>query len=350
MDSNFQEKVDREASGSADTRHSAFLFGEFKAGVDGAASEIFDRYVIRLVALARSRFNRGMQRRIDPEDIVHSAYRSFFVRAAEGDFELRQPGDLWRLLAQITLNKVRKQTERQTAVKRDYRKEIVDPGQAHAAPEATPEEAAALVEQVQLITEQLSEDERVVFNAFLRGDSDEAIAVKLTKSSRTIRRMLARIRSIAERELAESKLHSGDQREGIPPLIDPLAYSDFRLQQLIGAGGMGKVYRATRLSTDETVAVKALRKDQQEDTRAVRQFLHEAEVLKELHHPGIIRLHGIGRFPSGGYFIVMDWVDGEDLQTAIDQRQIVLSEALRILASVAEAISHSHNAGVITVT
>lgn len=139
-----------------------------------------------------------MRRRIDPEDVVHSAYRSFFLRAAEGDFELHESGDLWRLLAQITLNKVRKQAERQTAQRRDVsREEVLDAALPSAAPHATPEEVAILVEQVRLIVERLSGDERQALTAMLAGASVDEIAGKLAKSPRTIRRVMGTLGYLA---------------------------------------------------------------------------------------------------------------------------------------------------------
>lgn len=275
-------------------------------------------------------------------------YRSFFLRAADGAFELQQSGDLWRLLAQITLNKVRKQAERQAAARRDFRRdEAIEAAPHQAAPEPAPEEAAALVEQVRLVAERLSGDERLALAAFLQGDSDDEIARQLSKSPRTVRRALARVRALVEREVLGLNPSSGGAEPDAPPLTNPLPYSDFRLERLIGAGGMGKVYRATQLSTGETVAVKALRKERQTDSRAVRQFLHEAEVVAGLNHPGVIRVHGLGRFPSGGYFLVMNWIDGTDLQSLVDSGGIDFHETLRILRAAAEAISHSHQAGVV---
>ncbi|WP_146444362.1 protein kinase domain-containing protein [Botrimarina colliarenosi] len=323
------------------------LLDRFQAGDSQAAPEIFDRYVARLIGLARSRLSQGLKRRIDPEDVVHSAYRSFFVHAAEGDFALEQSGDLWRLLAQITLNKLRKQAERHTAARRDFRRDEGDAKAAfQASAEPAPEEAAALIEQVRLVAERLSADERFVLSAYLRGDSVDMIAKRLAKSPRTVRRALARVRTQTERQL----LGSGECCEvsvDETPLEYPIPYSDFRLERLIGAGGMGKVYLATQQSTGEVVAVKALRKVRQTDNRAVKQFLHEAAVVERMDHPGVIRVRGLGRFPTGGYFIVMDLIDGGDLQTLIDTQRLPLTAAVAILERVAEAIVHAHQAGVV---
>jgi len=344
MDRESQKKT----TGDPSAAESMLLLDRYQAGDSEAAAELFDRYVARLIALARSRLSRGMRRRVDPEDVVHSAYRSFFLRAADGAFELQQSGDLWRLLAQITLNKVRNQAERHTAARRDLRRDdAIEAAPHQTTPEPTPEEAAVLVEQIRLVAERLSGDERHTLAAFLQGDSVDEIARQLSKSPRTVRRALARVRALVEREVLGVNPGSGDPEPDVPPLTNPLPYSDFRLERLIDAGGMGKVYRATQLSTGETVAVKALRKEQQTDSRAVRQFLHEAEVVAGLNHPGVIRVHGLGRFPSGGYFLVMNWIDGTDLQSLVDSGGIDFHETLRILRAAAEATSHSHRSGVV---
>ena len=80
--------------------------------------EVVDRFVDRLIALARSRLSPKLARRIDPEDIVQSACRSFFRCVNAGRYELRQSNDIWKLLAAITVNKVRRQVERNTAARR----------------------------------------------------------------------------------------------------------------------------------------------------------------------------------------------------------------------------------------
>ena len=99
------------------------LLNRFRRGDDRAAHEIFDRYTLRLIGLTRTRLSAKLARRIDPEDVVQSVYRSFFRAAEQGNFELRQNGDLWRLLAAITLNKVRMQARKNRAVKRSLHRE-----------------------------------------------------------------------------------------------------------------------------------------------------------------------------------------------------------------------------------
>ena len=94
------------------------LLEMYQAGENEAATVLFDRYVARLIALARSRIGARLRRRIDPEDVIQSAYRSFFVHARVGEYQLQKTGDLWRLLAGITLHKLYGQIEKHTAGKK----------------------------------------------------------------------------------------------------------------------------------------------------------------------------------------------------------------------------------------
>ncbi|MCH9654821.1 MAG: hypothetical protein K0U89_13250 [Planctomycetes bacterium] len=125
------------------------LLQMYQNGQSEAAAAIFDRYVARLIALARSRIGPKLLRRVDAEDIVQSAYRSFFVHAKRDEYQLNKAGDLWRLLASITLHKLYGQFEKHTAAKRsiDY-EEPTDMATATAtAPEPSAEEVVAIVEE-----------------------------------------------------------------------------------------------------------------------------------------------------------------------------------------------------------
>ena len=102
---------------------SARLLQDWRNGDEGAASRLFERYVERLIGLARSRLSSRMQRRVDAEDVVQSAYRSFFSKAGTGRYTIEEGARLWPLLAAITLSKVRKQVEFNTAQKRNVSQE-----------------------------------------------------------------------------------------------------------------------------------------------------------------------------------------------------------------------------------
>lgn len=329
------------------------LLDQFLAGQDEAADVIFARYVERLLALARTRISPKLRRRIDPEDVVQSAYRSFFLHARDGRYHLDHSGDLWRLLASTTLHKLYGQIEKQTAAKRSINQEIAE--EAALAALATREpgiaEVIAVAEQLTLIMDGLVADERFVLTATLQGQNPEEIAKALGKSERTVRRLAARAKREFEKQLLSESAHRRrrgveESRSAVQPAVS-LRFADYVLEELIGSGGMGKVYRATEKRSGRTVAVKSLRKALQHDDRAVSQFVQESQVLAKLRHPNIVRVAGLGRFPAGGYFIVMDFVPGGDLQARLKAGPLSVHEAVAICKDVASAVRHAHDHGIV---
>src|SRR4051794_22331363 len=83
------------------------IMTRLRAGDDGTTREVFRRFAARLIGLARSQLDSRIIRKEDPEDVVQSVYRSFFRRAADGQFACDTWGDLWSLLTVITVRKCR---------------------------------------------------------------------------------------------------------------------------------------------------------------------------------------------------------------------------------------------------
>ena len=147
-------------------------------------------------------------RRTDPEDAVQSAFRSFFRRAREGAFELRQSGDLWRLLAAITVNKVRRQARKQSAEKRrgdaERSSDILFgiPPEAVAA-EPTPTEAAILVEELERVHSELSPLQRRILERRAQGCSIAETADAAGCTERTVYRSEERYESLLRKRLKQ---------------------------------------------------------------------------------------------------------------------------------------------------
>src|SRR5262249_61921152 len=99
------------------------LLDRWRAGDQQAAADLFARYAERLLALARDRLSSQLAPRLDPQDVVQSACGSLFIGVRDGRYVLQQSGDLWRLLAAITLHKVRQKARHHTADKRSVRRE-----------------------------------------------------------------------------------------------------------------------------------------------------------------------------------------------------------------------------------
>ena len=168
------------------------LLARYQAGDQAAADEMFRRYVSRLTVLARARLAPRVARRVDADDIVMSAYRSFFVRARGGRLSLRRSGDLWRLLAAITINKVRRQAAHHQAEKRSIRREedLTASATEFFANHPSAEHAVAAAEELERIMEALSPAKRRILELRLLDYSHAEIAADLGRSERTVRRML----------------------------------------------------------------------------------------------------------------------------------------------------------------
>jgi tRNA A-37 threonylcarbamoyl transferase component Bud32/DNA-directed RNA polymerase specialized sigma24 family protein len=305
---------------------------------EAAAEELFRRYAGRLTALARSRLSQALAARVDAEDVVQSAYRSFFLLARDGEVLLRESGDLWRLLVRITLRKVYRSARRHSADCRSVGREHPRPDEMEAAAlsrEPTPAEAAALADELRGVLAPLGAAQRRMVEMRLQGHEVEVIAAQVRRSARTVRRILAAFAGELERRLSDAPP---------PPEEGLLAYSDVVLLRQLGQGGMGKVYRATWRGSEVPVAVKLLRKPLRGHQTAAARFREEAALLARLRHPGIVAVHGVGLLPDGGHFLVMDLVEGSDLAR---QPRPPAAEALRWVAEAADAIAYAHTMGVI---
>lgn len=187
------------------------LLDRYRAGDEHAATELYDCYVERLIALARTRLSRKMGRRVGPDDIVQSVFRSFFTKAREGQFVFAESEDLWRLLSSITVTKVLRQVQRNRRGKRsiDLEESIMAPGAAIRIPAEfvlkgpSPTHAMVLLEELEHIMANLKPLYREVLEMRLRGDTTEEIAQQSSRSERTVRRVMEHIQELLEERLKQ---------------------------------------------------------------------------------------------------------------------------------------------------
>jgi hypothetical protein len=118
----------------------------------------------------------------------------------------------------------------------------------------------------------------------------------------------------------------------------------FELEQPIGTGGMGTVFRARDSLSGQTVAVKIISDGQ---GHLAERFAREVKVLAELSHPGIVRYISHGVTAAGKQFLAMEWVDGEDLKTRLERGPLTLGESVTLATRVAEALGAAHARGVV---
>lgn len=122
----------------------------------------------------------------------------------------------------------------------------------------------------------------------------------------------------------------------------------YRVESFLGEGGMGSVLRATQIALRRPVAIKLMRRDKTLASNAVERFRREAIALARLKHPHIVTIHDITDSPELGTYIVMEYVEGDSLQTVISrEHRIEPSRAVTILRQACEAIEAAHRAGVL---
>lgn len=120
----------------------------------------------------------------------------------------------------------------------------------------------------------------------------------------------------------------------------------FRIEEMIGAGAMAVVYKATQLSLDRPVALKILPKEFARKESFVRQFDSETDLLASLNHPNIVGIIDRGR-EADTYFFAMEYVEGTTLGELLAAGRLDEEFFLRIVEQCAEALSYAHSKGII---
>jgi len=128
------------------------------------------------------------------------------------------------------------------------------------------------------------------------------------------------------------------------PLVGTVISGRFRVEDVIGQGGMGKVYRARHLALDRTVALKMLKPQLLEDPTLVGRFEREAKAASRLNHPNVIQVLDFGRLENDGtLYIVMEYVQGKDLRLVLRDDWPLAEERLcNIMAQVCSALGEAH--------
>lgn len=120
----------------------------------------------------------------------------------------------------------------------------------------------------------------------------------------------------------------------------------YQILERLGQGGMGVVYKAHDIKLNRNVALKVLPADGVAGDERTRRFIHEARAASALNHPNIITVHEIGQ-ADGLDFIVMEFVSGRTLEAVIDGKGMLVAEALRCAAQMADALAAAHKAGIV---
>jgi RNA polymerase sigma-70 factor (ECF subfamily) len=182
--------------------------GRLRTGDPAVATEVFQRFASRLIALARSHLDTIIRGKEDAEDVVQSVYKSFFTRFQAGQFELASWNQLWSLLTVFTVRKCADRADYFRAQQRDAAREVAlatDSGSSCTAadPEPTPFEAAVLAETVERLFRELDADDQPILELSLQGYTAPEISSRLGRAERTVRRLREHVKERLQTMLRE---------------------------------------------------------------------------------------------------------------------------------------------------
>lgn len=189
---------------------------KLRRGDPDAAKLVFDRFARRLIGLAAHRLPAVLRAKVDPEDVVQSAFRSFFAAQATGRFEFDGWDALWAMLTVITVRKCGKRLTHFRAASRDFRREIATAADGtsivYETPglDPTPAEAAIWADTLDQILSDLKEAERPVVLMRLQGYAIAEIATHVGRSERTVLRVLEGVRNHLERLTLDDEGEPGE--------------------------------------------------------------------------------------------------------------------------------------------
>jgi len=135
----------------------------------------------------------------------------------------------------------------------------------------------------------------------------------------------------------------------VDPYIGTRIGDDIEILALAGRGGMGRVYRARQERLDRDVAVKILHRELSCNPELVQRFHREAKIVCKLQHPHVVEVFFVGQLPDGALYIVMEYLDGLSLASALAQAggTMPIDRALSIMVQICDAVGEGHARGIV---
>jgi eukaryotic-like serine/threonine-protein kinase len=122
---------------------------------------------------------------------------------------------------------------------------------------------------------------------------------------------------------------------------------EYEIESTVGHGGFGTVFKAVHPLIGKVVAIKVLSRQYSADPEMVARFIDEARAVNQIHSRYIIDIFSFGQLPDGRHYYVMEYLEGEPLDTTIARRgHVTLADALPILRGIAKALDAAHGKGI----
>lgn len=126
--------------------------------------------------------------------------------------------------------------------------------------------------------------------------------------------------------------------------IESLLFNRYQVLSIVGTGGMGTVFKGKQQPLDRLVAIKFLKQQDKEHDEIFRQ---EARLASLLDHPNIIHVYDFGHAKNGQPFMIMDFVDGGDLDALLKRTTLTIDESMHIFRQICQGMAHAHAKGII---
>ncbi|MET0793860.1 MAG: protein kinase, partial [Polyangiaceae bacterium] len=325
-------------AGGAEVSDAALVAMYRETNSDVAFSELIRRHQIAIFRLLLTLLG-------DPDEAEKLCEQTFFEAGRKLE-QLSDPTGFQPWLASVARGLVQKQ---QAASGKKQKNKSALPKQAPAT-----DPRAVVKQQVRGVLGELSNDERAALVlADLEGDSYEAIGATLGTSAAGAEQLVELARSKFVDALvrrAEDEGTVAAPSSAVAMDLEPgrLLGKRFRIEQRLGAGGMGAVFRATDTKTGHEVALKTLLPEAAKDAGLRKRFEREAQILRKIEHPNFVRFVEYGSGSSEPAYVVMELLDGDALSKLIlNESRLVPQRALHITRHVLTGLQHAHQLGIV---
>jgi tetratricopeptide (TPR) repeat protein len=330
---------------------------QLKQGDRQAVGPLWERYFTRLVHLARTWFpHRPTTAAASAEDAALDAFVSFCRRAEEDGFaRLFDRDDLWQILVVLAFRKRCNQIQYEQRQRRR-------PAGGRVLVQAYLEETPSLRDYPDLVFE------LVCGEVLLRAERGEKpLPVEYLELVPTHQAQLRRL-FVARRLLAPETVqgasdpatlrgpqpaaNAGAEHNGgelLPP-APQLPFPGGELNERLGVGGMGEVYRLRDPALERDLAIKVIKADLRGHDNAEERFVREARITGCLQHPSIVPIHNLGRLADGRLYYTMKLVRGRTLADLLREEPVGterLPRLLTILEKICQAMAYAHSKGII---